>query len=276
MNATTPKSHEPEFVERAALEDLHKAAPASVRDALDMRSGDQGSAFVSVVAGLPPSGIVVNRAIGLGLGEPATREAVDGIVAMYRDAGVSRYFIQRHPESGPPEMVDWMQEAGLEKARGWQKFEREPEPARIPPTNLTIRRIGPEHGTAFARIVCDAFDLGDAAVPWIAAVAGRERWRLFMSFDGDEPAGTGALFIDNGCAWTDFGATAPGFRQRGSQAALLATRINHAVELGCRKLYSCTGEAVPGDPQHSYRNLLKAGFRETYVRENYAPPRPPA
>jgi len=29
----------------------------------------------------------------------------------------------------------------------------------------------------------------------------------------------------------------------------------------------------PGDPQHSYRSLLKAGFRETYARGNYAPPR---
>ncbi|HUG99452.1 MAG TPA: hypothetical protein VMQ83_09790 [Gammaproteobacteria bacterium] len=44
------------------------------------------------------------------------------------------------------------------------------------------------------------------------------------------------------------------------------------LELGCRKLLTCTGEAVPGDPQHSYRNILKAGFRESYVRDNYALP----
>ena len=68
-------------------------------------------------------------------------------------------------------------------------------------------------------------------------------------------------------------AATPKFRQRGSQAAVLAARINHAVELGCRRLYSCTGEEVPGDPQHSYKNILKAGFRETYIKENYAPPK---
>jgi len=31
------------------------------------------------------------------------------------------------------------------------------------------------------------------------------------------------------------------------------------------------GTSVPGDPQHSYHNLLKAGFREAYARENLAP-----
>ena len=45
-----------------------------------------------------------------------------------------------------------------------------------------------------------------------------------------------------------------------------------ALDLGCRKLLTCTGKAVAGDPQHSYRNLLKAGFIETYVRRNFAPP----
>lgn len=32
--------------------------------------------------------------------------------------------------------------------------------------------------------------------------------------------------------------------------------------------------AVPGDPQHSCWNLLKAGFRETYARGNFTPQPP--
>jgi hypothetical protein len=32
-----------------------------------------------------------------------------------------------------------------------------------------------------------------------------------------------------------------------------------------------TGEAVPGDKQHSYRNIQKAGFKEAYLRENWIP-----
>jgi hypothetical protein len=57
------------------------------------------------------------------------------------------------------------------------------------------------------------------------------------------------------------------------QRALLAHRCRQAEALGCRRVHTCTGEAVPGDPQHSYNNILRCGFRETYVRGNWAPPK---
>lgn len=50
---------ENELLERTVLEDLH----------------------------LPASGIVINRAIGLGVGAPATEDGVREIIAAYRDAG---------------------------------------------------------------------------------------------------------------------------------------------------------------------------------------------
>lgn len=265
--------HESENIEQAALADLHAAATPELRSRLSLRSDLKNGVLASIAGKLPASAIVINRVLGLGLAEPATPQQVRDIVADYREAGVARYFIQKHPDAGPPEMAAWMREAGLEKARGWQKFKRGPDEASVVETDLSIRRITAEQGATFARIVCDAFDLGDAAIPWLARLAGRERWHLFMSFYGDEPAGAGALFLDSGCAWTDFGATSPKFRRRGSQAALLAARINQAVEHGCQALYTCTGEDVPGDPQHSYKNILSAGFREAYIKENYAPPR---
>lgn len=265
-------SDESEALERAVLEDIHRAAPPGVATQLGLRPFNSGGAFVSLAGGLPPGAIVVNRVIGLGVDSPASETAVREIVAAYTDAGIERYFVHRHPHSAPPELPAWLHAAGLVRARGWQKFERGREPPEVPPTGLALRRVGPEHGEDFARIACDAFDLGEVAVPWLAGLPGRPDWHVFMSFSGETPVGTGALFIRDGLAWFDFGATAPEFRRRGSQGALLAHRIGYAIELGCSKLLTCTGEAVPGDPQHSYRNILKAGFRETYVRDNYAPP----
>lgn len=266
-------SDQAESIERAELQTLHDAAPPELSESLGLQLHVRGSALVSIAAGLPASAVVINRTVGLGVEVAATRDDVQAIVHMYRDAGVRRYFIQRHPDAQPPELVDWLLEAGLEKARGWQKFERGMAPAPIVETDLSIRRLTPEQGTTFARVACDAFDLGNAAIPWVASLAGREHWHFFMSYYGAEPAGTGALFVSGGCGWTDFGATASKFRKRGGQAALLAVRINHAIALGCHRLYTSTGEEVAGDPQHSYRNILKAGFRETLIKENYAPPR---
>lgn len=262
-----------ERIERAALRSLHEAADEALKERLGLATHEIGGALVSVAAALPASAIVVNRTQGLGLEQRAARSDVEAITALYRDSSVERNFVHLHPKAEPSELADWLVAAGLEKVRGWMKFSRGPEPPPERETDLSIRQIGPEHGLAFGRIAAAAFDLGDEAAPWIAGLAVRPGWRLYMSFAGDEPAGTGALFVMDGIAWTDWGATAPAFRRRGGQGALLAHRIREAIGLGCRRIITATGEEVPGDPQHSYSNILRMGFKEAYIRENYAPPK---
>lgn len=266
--------HMAEEIERAALEDLHEAATPLMRETLGIKGRAIGGAFVSIASALPTSAIVVNRVIGAGLRSPESREAVDEIVDAYRSAGIDRYFFQIHPEAEPSDIAGWLVDRGLEKARGWQKFQRGTEPVAAAKTDLSIRRIGPDEGAASAAILSDAFDLGDAACPWFTRLPNRDRWHIFMTFNDDKPAGTGALYIDGDVAWTDFGATAPDFRRRGSQSSLLRHRVQFALDHGCRHIFTCTGEAVPGDPQHSYTNILKTGFTKGAVRQNYAPKKP--
>ena len=107
--------------------------------------------------------------------------------------------------------------------------------------------------------------------PLLAGLGGDERWDLFVSYDGDEPAGAGALMVDDGVGWIEWGATSPAFRCRGSQGAIMAARLRKAQQLGCSHVFTETGEAVPGDPQHSYGNIQKAGFVESKLRQNFAP-----
>jgi len=266
-------SYEGEFVERDSMIDLQAAETPELVDALGLTALNIGDTFVSVAAKLPATAIVINRALGLGLTSAETKENVVRMVEAYRGAGVERYFIQIHPDAAPDKLADWLVAAGLEKARGWQKFSRGREaPPRIT-TELKIEEVGPEHGESFARIVCAAFDFGDAAVPWLARLPGRLDWKIFMAFVDGEPAGVGTLYFKDEIGDIDLGATAPQFRGRGIQQAILAKRIECALDLGCREIVTCTGVAVPGDPQHSYSNIKRAGFRETYVRDNYAPPR---
>jgi len=265
------KSHESETIERAAMEDLHDAADQDDIREIGLMRLTVNSSLISVARNLPDSAIVVNRVLGLGLSTPASREEIKTIISTYSDNEVAQYFVQLHPDASPTEVSEWMRYEGLKPDRGWQKFSRNPVKVEDRQTNLTVREIGPEYGPAFGEIICSAFDLGDKAIPWLAKLPGREDWHIFMSFDGDKPAGVGALFVRNGYAWTDYGATSPEFRQLGSQGAVMAARLNRAIELGCQKIFTCTGVSVPGDPQHSYNNILKAGFKMDYVRENYVP-----
>jgi len=262
---------ESESIEQAALQDLHDSADEADINKLGLKALTVGSSYVSIARNLPASAIVINRTLGLGLSESASRQEPGEIVACYRESTVAEYFIQLHPAARPGELADWLEAEGLVRSRGWQKFSRGTEKVKEYATQLAVREIGPEYGTDFGRIVCDAFDLGDKAIPWLAKLPGRAGWHIFMSFAGDKPAGVGALYVRNGYGWTDYGATAPEFRRRGSQGAVMTSRLKLALELGCKKIFCCTGVAVPGDPQHSYTNILKAGFKEEYVRENYVP-----
>jgi GNAT superfamily N-acetyltransferase len=266
-------SFELEAIEQGEMESLHAVASGALRSKLGLACERIGSALVSVAAKVPASGIVVNRAIGLGVGDTAQPEMIDAIIARYRAAGVSRYFVHVHPESRPLEVRRWLTERGLEKARGWMKFTRRRE---VPPavnSSVVVRRATAMDMPAFGRIAAAAFDLGDQAAAWIACLDRAPDWGAYVSVVDDEVIGTGGLFVRDGVGWLDFGATDLHHRGKGSQSALLRRRIADALDLGCRLIGTATGEAVPGDPQHSYNNIKRMGFREAYLRENYAPPR---
>lgn len=150
------------------------------------------------------------------------------------------------------------------------KFARGRERVVLPASGLRIERARPEHASAFADIAESAFHMPAVSRPLLEMLVGLEGFVSFMSFAGDTPAGIGTLFVADGVGWLGFGATKPEFRGRGGQAAVLAARLEAAYDSGCHLVVTETGEAVPGDAQHSYKNILKAGFRELYLRENFA------
>lgn len=260
-----------EDLEREAHQDMFYATPESVRRALGWQCVDKGGALVSV-AGNAPS-ILLNRTLGLGIGEPATARMVREIRRLYADEGVSRYFLSVSPYAEPLALRGWLAEERLELQRRWMKFWRDNRPAPGAATAYRVGRIEGRHASSFGRIVAAAFDLGEDAEGIFRSLWNRPRWHLCGAFADDTLVGAGAVFVQGELAYVGYGATDPAHRGRGAQSALLAARIDAARELGCKVMITETGEAVPGDPQHSYHNIVRSGFTEGYLRDNYAPRR---
>jgi GNAT superfamily N-acetyltransferase len=259
-----------ERAERAALVDLHSAAPEPVRRRLGLELQTVDGALASIAAADPT--ILVNRVVGLGVESPTSASAVADIISLYRDFGVTRYFLHLDPNAAPSELSRWLTDAGLAPyRRAWAKFVRTTTPPPNPTSDLEVRRVGTECAEWFGRIAAQGFGLGDRWVPVLAGLVGRPGWHVFLSFDGDTPAGCGALRVHQGVAWFDWAATRAEYRRRGSQGAILAHRVAHALALGCSMMVTATGEAVPGEPQHSYRNILRAAFRLSHSRANWVP-----
>lgn len=219
-----------------------------------------------------PGSALFNRALGLGLAEPATEATLDEIDAFFRARGLA-YGIPLTPDAQPPELPEWLEARGFHRGYAWTKFARRAEPTNdldhLRGSTLRVEEVAADRAGVFADVFLRAYGVPEVARPLLERVAGSDGWRCFVAFDGDTPAATGALFVTGSLAWVGAGGTLPEFRRRGAQGVLLAARIEAGIAAGCETLVTETGEPIEGKPGNSYRNLVRAGFEPLYVRRNY-------
>jgi hypothetical protein len=208
--------------------------------------------------------IQANRVVGLGLERDPTDEDLDEIEAFYR-GHESRFAISVTP--GP--LHDRLLERGYTARYAWMKFRRDASPATPVTTELSVEQT--TDAKAFGSVTAEAFAIPGGS-GFFGALAGHPGWTLFLARDGNDVAAAAALFLQNGVGWLGFGGTRPEFRGKGAQNALIAARIEHGRALGAQALTTETGERVPDRPSGSYRNILRAGFTEAYLRPNLLAP----
>ena len=258
-----------ELVEAAALTALWEAAPERVRREHGVHARTIAGAVCTAVAAAPEN-TMINRVTGLGLREPPTDAELDEIDAFFRASG-TRYAVGLGPFA-PPELGVRLEARGFEVGYAWTKFRRGVEPPPPVETALRVEEIGAENGPAFGSVVARGYGMPDFAAEWFGAAAGSASFRLFLAWEGEEPAGAGALFVGDGIGWLGVAATLPEHRRKGAQGAILAARIRVAADLGLRVLTTETGERTAERPSGSYRNILRLGFEEWYLRPNYVSP----
>jgi GNAT superfamily N-acetyltransferase len=192
-------------------------------------------------------------------------------VAAAVDVGaIASWFEGRdHVVSVPPGYLGLQEQLaayGYTAAGAWMKFRRAVEPPATATTDLRIEETRDRE--LFALVSGEGSGIPADLALELSALAGAAGWHCFVAWDGDEPAGGGALYVDGELGWLGIGATRPAFRRRGSQSAILAARIDAARALGVKRLTTETGEQV----EASYRNILRAGFAEAYLRPNWRSP----
>jgi GNAT superfamily N-acetyltransferase len=249
--------HPAELGELEAFRDLYAAAPSEV----GARSREVGGALCLRLEPLS-SVTMFNRALCLGVEAPATDQQVDEALGFLD--GVQAYVTVAPEAQGLGERLE---ARGLPRDRGWTKFVRTTADPPQASTELRVERD--ESGDAFAEAAQRGFGVPELFRPWLARLAGRDGWQCFVAYDGEAPAAAGAVFVTGTVGWIGIGATVPEHRGKGGQSALLAARIEAAAEAGCEVVVSETGEPVDGQPNGSYRNIVRAGFEPAYVRVNY-------
>jgi GNAT superfamily N-acetyltransferase len=141
------------------------------------------------------------------------------------------------------------------------------------PTDYRIAVAETGDAKAFAEVATIGFGMPPQWRPWLAASVGRAGWRHYLAWKDSKPVACAALFVRGDAGWLGVATTVPAARGRGAQGALLARRIEDGLALGCRWFVTETGEETPERPNPSFRNMIRAGFKVAYHRQNYMPPR---
>ena len=251
--------HAAERGELEAFRDFYAAAPPEL-------GADMKAVGGALCLRLEPLSTVTmfNRVLGLGIGEPASEAQLDEALGFLR--GVQAY-VTVAPEAVPADLGEQLAARGLAPDRGWTKFSRSTDDPPQASTGLRVERD--DRGEAFAEAATHGFEMPDLFLGWLRRLPGREGWQCFVAFDGDAPAAAGALYVTGEVGWIGIGATIPAQRGKGGQSALLAARIQAAADAGCEVVVTETGAPADGQPNGSYRNIVRAGFEPQYVRANY-------
>ena len=241
--------------------------------------GNPAGANTAVIGGAIAHGLTVldffffNRVVGLGVEQPATRADTAAAAAFFRDLGLTQAAIHVAPGARPAELTAWLEAEGFKQGSRWVKVWHDLKEIAAPSAALRIERVGPESATAFRDVCLAAFEMPDAVAPLVTATVGRPGWSHYLGFDGDVPVSTAVLRVEGDIAWLGYGATLESHRGRGWQTAMLLRRLLDARTAGCRLAITETGEETEKDPvNHSYRNMIRTGFRLGYARRNWYRP----
>jgi GNAT superfamily N-acetyltransferase len=222
-----------------------------------------GGCYVTIDPGrqAPYASANLNRVYLCGAEAGMDSDSAGRLIDLFSAEGVKRFFVWLSP--GPDMNVarGWLEESGLSRVRrtGYPTLYRNgPKPAPFK-TDLEIRQVGAED------IAAASEQLGETLWPEYAKPAGQQGFLHHMAFDGARPVAIAALCMFEDIGYLMAAATVESHRKRGAQQALIAKRVERAEQLGCSLLVSETLYML----EHSYRNLLRAGFHEAYEKEVY-------
>lgn len=275
----------PMFIDLARAARIEQGEAALARAVADGVAAGGGVVAVDPIAGgyavLARPGLPTNKVAGCGFGDPLDLDALTAIEATWWARGEPVRF-----------ELATLAAPSLHRAlagRGYllDGFE-----------HVLVRRLGPAdaHAAAAAgvtveevtaataadwlRVSIDGFGHPDGASPLDAPIptevlatiftdlAAATLPRYLARVDG-VPAGIASARYADGVVQLCGAATAPAFRRRGVQRALLTARLAHAVAAGCELAVVTTSPA-----SQSQANVMRVGFALCYARAVWLRPAP--
>lgn len=256
--------------ERLFWGDIWDTVPAETAAEKGVELRRFGPVQASVVKALPGVGMM-NLVLGATAPEAVAGGHLAAAVEWASSQGVDHYVPVTPGEAGTEAAERWLAANGFAPGFGWMKFVRDAHPPRFAvPEAVEVVELADPDAEPFGMIAATGFGLPAWAAAFFADLPGREGWRCYVARVDGQAQACAAMQVHAGVAEFGIAATLEPARGRGCQRALLHRRIVDAAAAGCHLLFVETGERIPDRPAASYRNILRAGFEEAYLRPNWA------
>jgi GNAT superfamily N-acetyltransferase len=254
---------EEEAIEVKAFVDLYNVSPATLKaeEHFECLPINRGCAI-----SLPSApAIGLNRVLGLS----SLKDLEEAYGWMTGKTG--HRFLQVDTERASAETKEWILTKGLlEYGVGWAKLVYDGSSVnRWEPNSLRTRLVHVEEAMLFGSMLCRGFNFPSTLTSLWSSIVGKEGWSCFFAVDGDDPVGTAAMYRSGIYAWLGGGTTLPEFRNRGVQKALIKSRVEQGLSNGVSTFAVETLAPVSGEPNISFDNLRKVGFRHAFHRKNF-------
>ena len=268
-------THLSELVERSEAEAMHlwlSGLPEPQRSTLRTSAVRLAGGVVCTMANDPVN--YWSKALGFGFESPVDARLVREVVEVFRARGVREATIQIAPGNLPSDWDDIRSAHGLTRGNPWVKLAGEIDvdvtPAEPRESRVRVGRVPADRVAEWADVVFSGFGMPPADLGRMAESSTRSASSLpFAAWLGDEMIGGASLFLHGETAHLFGASTLPGFRGLGAQSSLIAARAQAAREAGARRLVGETGKPDPDGESASLSNMLRAGLKPLYERENW-------
>jgi GNAT superfamily N-acetyltransferase len=216
-----------------------------------------------------------SKAQGFGFDRPVTGELIGEVVEFYRAAETPVANFHLPPSVLPADWDEIRATYGLEPAGTVVKLLRDSSPIEAADSSLRIGRLDPADSDgvrAWVETQMTAFGLPDRdglLRRMFAALCDVPGFQPYAGWDGDKLVATAGLYVRGELAECVSAATLPEYRGRRAQSALIALRVQDALDAGCRWIATETGKPAEGEQNPSLDNMRRAGFKDLYDRRSW-------
>ncbi|MBB3560993.1 hypothetical protein FHX06_002320 [Rhizobium sp. BK512] len=254
-----------EVIEAKAFIDLARVTPQPFKDSVEFTCLPVAQGCAISLPTAPAVGL--NRILALN-----SKDELN-VAFEWMKTRTGRRHVQISETSASNELRDWILEQKLVEDGAWAKLTRPAPSAPLPVEGpVRARLAGIEDAPIVGRLMCAGFAFPTALEPLWSSLVAKKGWACFIAELDGTPIGTGAMFVEDGCAWLGVGTTLAEYRNLGAQKALINARLNEGLAQGVSLFAVETAKPEEGQPNISFGNLTKAGFKPSYIRKNYLLP----